>query len=47
MIGLPPGVVVEVHDYDTDGSDAQLEVDEAGKAYALEVWARDLVQGAG
>jgi len=42
VLGAPPGTVVEVHDYDTEGSDAPLEVDHARKAYALEVWGPDL-----
>jgi len=38
VVGVPPGVVVEVHDYDTDGSDESLGIDEEGYPYLLGEW---------
>jgi len=38
VIGVPAGVVVEVHDYDTDGTDKHLGVDADGNAYAVGEW---------
>ena len=36
--GIPPGVKVEVHDYDTDGSMGQHRKDKDGAIYRLSTW---------
>lgn len=44
VLGVPAGVVVEVHDYDTDGTDKHLGVDEHGNAYAIGEWGHEAEQ---
>jgi len=42
VLGVPAGVTIEVHDYDTDGADSEyddrLRRDPAGDVYHLSAW---------
>jgi hypothetical protein len=38
VLGVPPGIVVELHDYDTDGTDESLGIDEEGYPYFFGEW---------
>ena len=35
---IPPGIIVEVRDYDTDGSTGQHRKDKNGAIYRLSTW---------